>query len=269
MMSVAKEFRRSLETMESFLPLVKEMADTESAPMWKSLKQESGVRVLELPVSAKSHNERWAKILPHMVKGAGTYPLSVQALYRFIVKQDFAFRQRMDPLIQIWDILGYMPDNHNHQLYLYHANFKPPTKFVAPRDFVFIGQTYLLDKEGKEIPLPPGDDLEDFIDENIDRIQRIIMLNRSVEEQEIDESQHKHLKLDPKKTVRGFIRCIANVMDKVDDNSCNSQLLCDMDPGGYIPEWLKGYIAQHNANNFIKLKSYIEANGPVMSVAVK
>jgi len=237
--------------------------------MWENLKTQNGVTVLSLPVGSKSHNEHWAKKLPHMVKGSGEYPLSLPALYRFLVKQDFAFRQQLDPLVQIWDIPDFMPDNQNHQLYLYHARFKPPTRFVVPRDFVFIGQTYLLDKDNNEIPLPPGNSLEDFIDENEELVHRVVLLNRSVTEEEISNSSHHNKFPIDKKTVRGFIRCISTVIDKIDGSRCKSQLLCDMDPGGYIPEWLKGIIAQHNANSFIKLKTHLEKHGPNLTVAVK
>jgi len=268
-MSVLEEFQNSVQELESFLPLVLQMADKDGPPMWLKLKNSSGVTVSSLPVGSKSNNEQWAAKLPHMVKGVGEYPLSLPSLYRFLVKQDFQFRQQLDPLIQIWEIPSFMPNNQNHQLYLYHANFKPPTKFVDPRDFVWLGQTYLLDKNNKEIDLPGGDRLEDFISDNEDLVHRVILLNRSVSEEEISGSIHNKKFLMDKKTVRGFIRCIATVIDKIDDKSCKSQILCDMDPGGFIPEWLKGIIAQHNATSFIKLKTYLEKHGPNLTVAVK
>lgn len=260
-MSVAEEFKSTLGEIESLYPLVLQMADKEGTPMWEPLKHQSGVDVSYLPVGSKSHNEAWAKTLPHMVKGSGIFSLSLPNLYDFLVKQDFAFRQQLDPLVQVWDTVAFMPENKNHQLYLYHANFKPPTRFIAPRDFLFLGQTYFIDVEGKEIPLPSHpDNLEDYVAENADRIQRIVMINRSVTEEEIEKSHHKGFAVDPKKVVRGFIRCIATVIDKKDDNSCKAQILCDMDPGGYIPEWVKGIIATHNAGSFVKLKNYLETH---------
>lgn len=269
-MNLAENFKCSLDEIEALYPLVLQMADSHEPPMWEHLKEQSGVKVSYLPVGSSSHNEKWAGMLPHMVKGAGIYPLSLHNLYHFIVNQDFAFRQKLDPLVQVWETVSFMPENQNHQLYLYHANFKPPTRFIAPRDFLFIGQTYLLDDNSNEILMPTHtDNIEEFVTENKHKIKKIVMLNRSVHEEEIENSTLQGYEINPKKTVRGFIRMIATVIDRIDDNTCHSQILCDMDPGGYIPEFVKGLIAQHNAGSFIKLKNYLEENKPKMSVAVK
>jgi len=267
---LVQEFKSSIEAIESYYPLVLQMADKDGSPMWEPLKSQDGVNVLYLPVGGKSANAHWADQLPHMVKGVGVYPLSLHALYRFIVQQDFAFRQSLDPLIQVWDTIDFLTESQRNQLYMYYGLFKPPTRFVAPRDFLFASQTYLLDKDGNNIPLPPQDNLEDFIDQNVDKVHRIVILNRSVTEEEIVKSCHKQYAADVKgKVVRGFIRCIATVIDKIDAFHCRSQLLGDMDPGGYIPEWVKGIIATHNANSFIKLKTYLEKHGNIKSVEVK
>eukprot|EP01087_Luapelamoeba_hula_P007633 TRINITY_DN1863_c0_g1_i2.p1 TRINITY_DN1863_c0_g1~~TRINITY_DN1863_c0_g1_i2.p1 ORF type:complete len:186 (+),score=56.34 TRINITY_DN1863_c0_g1_i2:507-1064(+) len=130
---------------------------------------------------------------------------------------------------------------------------------MSLRHFGFIGQTYFYDHEGNEIPLPPTDHLETFVAENSSRIQRIVMSTRSVHEEEITNSSNSECyEIDPGKAVRGFINLIAYVIDYIDEETCRVQILCDMDVGGYIPEWIKTIIAHYNANGFMKIKQYIE-----------
>jgi hypothetical protein len=58
--------------------------------------------------------------------------------------------------------------------------------------------------------------------------------------------------------VRGFIRCICWSITRIDEHSCRAQTLSDFDIRGYVPDFIKSIIAQHNATGVITLKKYFE-----------
>ena len=53
---------------------------------------------------------------------------------------------------------------------------------------------------------------------------------------------------------------ISWVIDRVDDNSCRGQTLSELDVAGYVPEFVKGLIAQHNANGVVTLRTWFDEN---------
>eukprot|EP01113_Clastostelium_recurvatum_P050607 TRINITY_DN9622_c0_g1_i1.p1 TRINITY_DN9622_c0_g1~~TRINITY_DN9622_c0_g1_i1.p1 ORF type:complete len:284 (+),score=52.14 TRINITY_DN9622_c0_g1_i1:93-944(+) len=257
-----QEFSGTIQELEAFVPVLLQMADTEAPEDWYFVKNSMNVDVYDLAIAPGQKYEDLAPKLPHMVKGVGMFPMTLSSAYDFMVNVwDFELKRKLDPLLQTWEVIDHAPENGSHQLYLYRAVFRPPAFFMSARHFAFVGQTYLYDGEGKEIPLPKDEKLDSFIAANKHIVRRVVMCNRSVTEEEIEASSKcDRFTIDERKALRGNINLIAWVLDFVDDNQCRAQILCDMHVGGYIPEFVKTIIAHHNASGFMKIKQHVETD---------
>ncbi|KAL0488567.1 hypothetical protein AKO1_015802 [Acrasis kona] len=258
---VNEEFSSSLQQLHDYVNIIKSIEANDSAPMWEFLKTEDNVNVYRLPVHHGSYNEQLHDKLPHMVKGVATIPKSLPEMFAHLQNMTFEQRKALDPLVTSFVTKEMEHKKAFNELCVCRCNFKPPTWFLAARDFVFLSQTYLFDNQGQEIPLPEDNEfLDDFVLANKDKIAKIIAVSRSVDEDEISRCRRSSEYTLAHGEVRGFIRCIAWVIDRIDDNSCRGQTLSEMDVAGYVPDWVKGIIAQHNASGLIKLKNHIEGN---------
>jgi hypothetical protein len=258
--------------MDQFVPMVIKMADSSEEPMWEHLKTQSDVNVYRLPVHPGSHNEQWATMLPHMVKGVTVFPKSLPDLYSFLLHMSFDFRKKLDPLVTNFETKEVQNNKQLNEASICRCRFDPPTWILSARDFVFCTRTYLFDTNGEEIPLPSNNDhLDEFVKKNQEKIGRIVMLSRSVYEEELEKCKNKKDYQLASGDVRGFIRCIAYVLvllltiyswviDRIDDTSCRGQTLSELDVAGYVPEFVKGLIAQHNANGVVTLRTWMDEN---------
>jgi len=235
------------------------MANSDESPMWEYLKTTNEVHIYRLPVYPGSYNESWAHKLPHMVKGVTIYPKSLPDLFSFLLNMTFQFRKEIDPLITNFQTLVVANNKAFNELSLCYCRFKPPTLFLAPRDFLFCTKTYLLDSKGEQIQLPSDNEpLDKFVYENKDKIDKIFIISRSVLDEEAEKCAQATKYALISGDVRGFIRCICWSITRIDEHSCRAQTLSDFDIRGYVPDFIKSIIAQHNATGVITLKKYFE-----------
>jgi hypothetical protein len=251
-MNLRDQFKATAASISSSLPLLQNLALDNTA--WKSIGSNSDVQISSL-------QRPELKQYPSMVKGVTKiYDLSLANLFKFNYTMDVETRKELNPLMVDFQQVHVQPGRHAPTLL--RAWFQPPVYFISRRDYVFLMSTFIYDKHGNEIVVPNSYDktVDEFIVENKERVQRVVSISRSVTEDELSEldvQQREQLAVK-QGDVRGFLRCNAWIGDKIDDNSCHVTVLTDLDLGGNIPDRVKGFISQYNADGLVTLKRYLE-----------
>ncbi|KAL0482697.1 phenylalanine tRS [Acrasis kona] len=248
-MNIREQFRDTRAIMSSFMPVISDIY--RSNELWSSIKVQNNVQVTGLPSSIY-------KSFPSLVRGTTIMNMSLTDMFHYNHNQTLAQMKMLNPILVDYKKLYVQPGKNTPTLY--KAFFQPPVWLVARRDYIFLNETFLYDRQGNEIDIPDNvrEDLDRFVLANSHRIQKIVALTRSVTEDEINKSSLKNELQSNGSDVRGFIRCIAWIGDKVDENTCEVSILTDMDIGGTIPEKVKQIISQYNADGLITLKKHLD-----------